>query len=59
MPVVNFNLQLQFPFCPPGNVFTLPVKTIFVRSIAEISSRLKLRKVNYFKPNFGLNPTKS
>ena len=55
----KFQSSITISFCPPGNVFTLPVKTIFVRSIAEISSRLKLRKVNYFKPIFRLNPTKS
>ena len=52
----KFQSSITISFCPPGNVFTLPVKTIFVRSIAEISSRLKLRKVNYFKPILGWIP---
>ena len=52
MPIVNFTRQLQFSFCPPGIVFTLPAKTIIMRSVAEISSRLKLgKKANYFKPS--------
>ena len=48
----KFQSSITISFYPPGIVFTLPAKTIIMRSVAEISSRLKLgKKANYFKPS--------